>query len=160
MHDPEDDQQPERIHSKRSHRSEAGKRQRRRGQITKKHKRLYKKKTAKLFHSDTWGLLRRLLFLAYGHQCMRCHHTGTQANSLTADHVVPRKRAIDREWEFANLQVLCFECNTLKGANTIDYRPKPLPELAVRLILLQALGGPEAVLEEFRKIRANSGGVQ
>jgi len=43
----------------------------------------------------------------------RCCHCPTQ-HDLTIDHIVPRSRGGTNE--FANLQTLCRECNSRKGA--------------------------------------------
>lgn len=52
--------------------------------------------------------------IAYYRQCVDCGHTGSQANPLTADHVIPKSRGGTDAWE--NLRCLCRECNSRKGA--------------------------------------------
>ncbi len=81
-------------------------------------------------------LTRRQLnaFRAAHPYCMRC---GTTVD-LTTDHVIPISLGgPDRE---DNLQVLCHNCNSLKGQKIIDYRPIRV-ELPLRVTELSNYGG-------------------
>lgn len=52
----------------------------------------------------------------YGHRCLCC---GKQ-KPLTADHIVPL--VCGGSNDIGNIQPLCIECNSSKGARVIDYR--------------------------------------
>lgn len=109
-------------------------------------RREYHKRTVDFFQSATWLRLRSLVKRIYGHRCMRCGHTGSAENKITVDHIVPRARTLASEALFANLQVLCACCNKAKGRTTVDYRPRPLPPEATRLIVLQQMHSIDEIL--------------
>ncbi len=48
---------------------------------------------------------------AYPPLCGRCGNK----NNLEVDHVKPRSKYPDLELDFDNLQILCRDCNLLKG---------------------------------------------
>lgn len=52
-----------------------------------------------------------------GHKCLACG----EKKPLTMDHIIPISRGGIHD--IANIQPLCRECNSAKGATTIDYRP-------------------------------------
>lgn len=60
----------------------------------------------------------RDLCALYDHRCLCCG----KEEKLTADHVVPLSRGGDNT--ISNIQPLCQPCNSSKGVQTIDYRPK------------------------------------
>jgi 5-methylcytosine-specific restriction endonuclease McrA len=73
-------------------------------------------------HSEAeWKALKE----RYDHTCLRC---GKQepAIELTRDHVIPVFNGGSDD--IANIQPLCRACNSAKGTQTIDYRPKLLHE--------------------------------
>jgi 5-methylcytosine-specific restriction endonuclease McrA len=55
---------------------------------------------------------------ACGHRCLRCGVT----EGLSVDHVIPLSCGGVNTVE--NLQPLCRECNSLKGSEIRDYRPR------------------------------------
>ncbi len=66
-------------------------------------------------HYGTWY---ETLVERYGTACQHCHITDTK---LVLDHVVPvAKGGLS---ELKNMQLLCEECNTVKGKLTYDCRP-------------------------------------
>lgn len=58
-------------------------------------------------------LTRREVFARDRHRCQYCGHSG---HDLTLDHVVPRHRGGEHEWE--NLVTACRPCNHRKGGRT------------------------------------------
>ena len=50
-----------------------------------------------------------------GHQCQYC---GTTKGPLTVDHVIPRRRGGEDNWD--NLVCACQSCNSLKGDRALD----------------------------------------
>ena len=63
------------------------------------------------YDSEEWQQLRKQIFGKYPPVCMRCGNK----NNLHVDHVKPRCKYPDRELDFSNLQILCRDCNMLKG---------------------------------------------
>ncbi len=53
----------------------------------------------------------------FNFQCVRCKRTGIP---LTKDHIVPVLHG--GKDNISNLQPLCINCNSIKGARTEDYR--------------------------------------
>lgn len=49
-------------------------------------------------------------------RCTRCGHTGSAANPLTADHILPAATHPYLRYTWTNLQTLCALCNSSKGA--------------------------------------------
>lgn len=79
------------------------------------------------YTSWKWAKLRFEVLRAYGAICMCCRAT----EDIVVDHIKPRKRYPDLEFDFNNLQVLCDFCNRGKSwDDETDFRPKkPEPEL-------------------------------
>lgn len=79
------------------------------------------------YTSWEWAKLRFEVLKAYGAICMCCRAT----ENLVVDHIKPRSRFPELEWNFDNLQVLCDQCNRGKSNDDYtDFRPKcPAPEL-------------------------------
>ncbi len=74
------------------------------------------------FQLKEWELLRRKALRTYGCKCMKC---GAEKCEMHVDHIKPRSRFPNLQFEFSNLQVLCRNCNMEKGyKDTTDYRPK------------------------------------
>ena len=61
--------------------------------------------------SPEWKALRSEVFKKYPSICMRC---GNKDN-LEVDHIKPRSKYPEFELKFDNLQILCKDCNLLKG---------------------------------------------
>ena len=58
----------------------------------------------------------RKLKKRFGNTCMACK----QVKRLTLDHIVPTISGGGND--LRNLQLLCYDCNQLKGDKTIDYK--------------------------------------
>ena len=58
---------------------------------------------------------RRNVFARDGHQCQYCGHS-PPAHQLSMDHVVPRSRGGETNWE--NVVCCCVKCNARKGGRT------------------------------------------
>jgi 5-methylcytosine-specific restriction endonuclease McrA len=56
------------------------------------------------------------LLASCGHRCLACGAT----EDLSVDHIHPL--SLGGSNEITNLQVLCCECNSLKGDAILDYR--------------------------------------
>ena len=61
----------------------------------------------------------------YGFHCLSCNQA---SSDLQIDHIKPVSQGGTSEWD--NLQLLCKPCNSTKGTQTIDYRPKVGAEIA------------------------------
>lgn len=78
--------------------------------------------SAKFFKLKKWDTLRKSVLKRYGFKCMKC---GATDCVLQVDHIKPRSRFPELQFEFDNLQVLCKDCNMEKGNNDYtDYRNK------------------------------------
>ncbi len=75
----------------------------------------------------------RSLCRKYDYRCLCCGKREPDI-SLTVDHVVPLDKGGAND--ITNLQPLCGECNSRKGATIIDYRPEnPIGTQCVQLTL-------------------------
>ena len=84
--------------------------------------------------SDKWIKLRRKVIELYGTTCMKCGVECTlfskcktsrqRAISLHVDHIVPKSRNRELEFDISNLQILCATCNVEKMTGFADYRNK------------------------------------
>jgi 5-methylcytosine-specific restriction endonuclease McrA len=83
---------------------------------------LLTKKYGKSFYtSERWIRLKHSIVEKYGKECMAC---GAQER-ICVDHIKPRSKYPDLEWDIGNLQVLCQPCNKGKGAwDETDWRVK------------------------------------
>src|SRR5262249_8026703 len=66
---------------------------------------------------QTRALSRKNILMRDRYPCQYCHRTLPSAE-LTLDHVVPRSRAGESNWE--NLVACCNPCNNRKGSRTPD----------------------------------------
>jgi len=66
--------------------------------------------------SDQWRILRYKTLVQRGNQCECCGQSWSVGNPLQVDHIKPRSLYPKLALEPSNLQVLCRECNTGKGA--------------------------------------------
>ena len=75
------------------------------------HEEPYYNNERSFYNSEEWKALRQEAFREYGSQCLRCGNK----NNLDVDHVKPRSKYPELELDLNNLQILCRECNCLKG---------------------------------------------
>jgi 5-methylcytosine-specific restriction endonuclease McrA len=64
---------------------------------------------------QTRALSRKNIMMRDRYTCQYCHRTGS-ASDLTLDHVIPRSRGGETNWE--NLVACCHQCNNRKGNRT------------------------------------------
>lgn len=81
-------------------------------------KRAHKKSARWTQYQDGADLIYALA-VRYGYRCLRCGTT----RRLGLDHIHPVSKG--GKTEIDNLQLLCEPCNTEKGDQVMDYRPKP-----------------------------------
>ncbi len=84
---------------------------------------MYTDGTESFYKTEEWKALRRQVFQKYPPLCGRCGNK----NNLDVDHVKPRSRYPELELNFDNLQILCRDCNLLKGtkdSQSWDFRDK------------------------------------
>lgn len=69
------------------------------------------------YRSRRWQKLRYEAFLRYGRACALCRRSPEIHNViLHVDHIKPRSRYPQHQWDIKNLQILCEDCNMGKGA--------------------------------------------
>lgn len=68
----------------------------------------------KFYSHRKWRDLRARVLKERGKVCVSCGATV----KLQVDHILPRSKYPDLEYEFSNLQVLCAVCNNNKRAKT------------------------------------------
>ncbi|MDR0826588.1 MAG: HNH endonuclease [Desulfovibrio sp.] len=67
-----------------------------------------------------WQRVRRVVFTRDGGICMKCGRR-VRRNNFHVDHIVPLAEGGD-EWDLANLELSCPECNLQKGSQReIEY---------------------------------------
>lgn len=74
--------------------------------------------------SPEWKAMRRYVVAFYGRTCMKCGSLPKDKRKTNVDHIRPRKTHPHLALDFCNLQVLCRNCNKLKGNKYADYRPE------------------------------------
>jgi 5-methylcytosine-specific restriction endonuclease McrA len=75
----------------------------------------------------SWKELRYLALTLYGRKCQCCGTGEKSGKKLHVDHIKPRSKFPELQWDLSNLQVLCEDCNMGKGVwDETDWR-----ELAV-----------------------------
>ncbi len=90
-----------------------------------KEERMYFDNKGSFYNTEEWKNLRRMVFNKFPLICMRC---GNKKN-LEVDHVKPRSKYSKLELDIDNLQILCRDCNTLKGVTDSlewDFRKKQI----------------------------------
>lgn len=86
----------------------------------RKRRRTYRRQTQKFFLSEGWRQLRYMAFKIHGRKCLVCSST---ENVLHVDHIKPRSKYPELEYDIKNLQVLCEDCNLGKGVgDETDWR--------------------------------------
>ena len=79
---------------------------------------MYSNNEESFYNSEEWKTLRNKVFQQYSAICMRC---GNKSN-LEVDHVKPRSIYPELELNIDNLQILCRDCNLLKGVkDSLDW---------------------------------------
>ena len=80
-------------------------------------------KQVDFYSTQRWKSLRFDILLKFGSTCMCCNATKNDGVVIDVDHVYPRCRYPQLEYEPTNLQVLCNPCNQGKLHNKIiDFR--------------------------------------
>lgn len=107
---------------KQAHHAEVNRRRAREKQIKKKRAENPLVLAEEFFTSDRWRKLRYMVLRQYGRNCMCCGALGSPPH---VDHIKPRSKYPELQWDFDNLQVLCEACNMGKRAwDETDWRPK------------------------------------
>jgi 5-methylcytosine-specific restriction endonuclease McrA len=77
-----------------------------------------------------WRKLSQETLQKYGRVCMKCGATYTapkgmgRGRQIVVDHIFPLSRFPELALDENNLQVLCNQCNTIKGNRyAVDFRP-------------------------------------
>jgi len=91
--------------------------------VTEGEEMMYFNNKNSFYNSEEWKALRNKVFQKYPAICMSCGNK----NHLEVDHVKPRSKYPELELDIDNLQVLCRDCNLLKGVKDDpkwDFREK------------------------------------
>jgi len=80
----------------------------------KKRKNKHRKKRIKdnFYRSEKWLALRYQALKKYGRVCALCR---TESGEMHVDHIKPRSKYRNLEYDFSNLQILCKQCNLGKS---------------------------------------------
>lgn len=82
-----------------------------------------RRKPHPFYDSDRWRALRWDVLKRDGAVCVVCGGSRKTGKVLHVDHIQPRSLRPDLEWDPANLQVLCQECNLGKSnRDSTDFR--------------------------------------
>jgi hypothetical protein len=77
------------------------------------------------FGSREWQKLRYQAIKKHGGLCQCCGAGRKQGKVIHVDHIKPRSKFPEFEWDLNNLQILCEDCNMGKGAwDQTDWRDK------------------------------------
>lgn len=81
------------------------------------------------FASPRWRALRYQVLLRDRNRCLACNASPeTTGAIMQVDHIKPRSKYPELQWELSNLQCLCEDCNIGKGAwDETDWRFSALP---------------------------------
>lgn len=75
------------------------------------------------YGTKKWLQLRYEAIIKYGQKCMACGRTPASGAILHVDHIKPRSKYPQLEYEIDNLQILCADCNLGKSNNDeTDFR--------------------------------------
>lgn len=81
------------------------------------------------FESREWKRLRYEALQLHGTKCLCCGRGREQGLMMHVDHIKPRSKFPELQWQLSNLQVLCEDCNLGKGAwDQTDWRRDTPPE--------------------------------
>ncbi|MGN6312866.1 MAG: HNH endonuclease [Rhodanobacteraceae bacterium] len=69
------------------------------------------------FHYKKWKRVRYQALVAANGRCQCCGARASDGVQLHVDHIKPKSRYPELEFELSNLQVLCEDCNIGKGAD-------------------------------------------
>ncbi|MFH0941894.1 MAG: HNH endonuclease signature motif containing protein [Chloroflexota bacterium] len=72
--------------------------------------------TEQFYASPEWQLLRKQVIKEKGRICFNCGTYIKKNVDVTVDHILPRSKYPTLAFDKENLQVLCRECNSRKGA--------------------------------------------
>ncbi len=76
------------------------------------------------YDTGRWGLLRQKTIMKHGPVCQKCGSGGDSQNPIQVDHIKPRSKYPELEYDLNNLQVLCKNCNHEKSnVDETDWRP-------------------------------------
>jgi 5-methylcytosine-specific restriction endonuclease McrA len=80
------------------------------------------------YYSREWRELRYRALKVHGNRCQCCGATPKTTKQIHVDHIKPRSKFPELELDFANLQVLCDDCNIGKSnKDDTDWRPPVHP---------------------------------
>lgn len=71
----------------------------------------WEKQTKAFYNSQRWKELRYEVFRRDGAACGCCGGRASDGIRLHVDHIKPRSRYPELQWEITNLQILCEDCN-------------------------------------------------
>lgn len=75
------------------------------------------------YSTKRWLTLRFKALEKYGQHCMCCNRSASDGVRIDVDHVYPRSKFPELEYELTNLQILCNLCNVGKSNIVIkDFR--------------------------------------
>ncbi len=73
--------------------------------------------------NEAWEILKTVAFFHMGSDCAKCgRNCEKQLGLRHLDHIFPKSIWKDRILDPENVQVLCADCNRIKGVNSSDYR--------------------------------------
>ena len=86
------------------------------------HKRLEQEKKRRLtegfYQTWAWKSVRYQALKKYGAKCMLCGATPEDGARICVDHIKPRSKFPELQFDLNNLQILCDDCN--KGKSNVD----------------------------------------
>ena len=82
-----------------------------------------RKESADFYNSKAWRKLRYKVLSKFGGRCLCCGASAKDGKVMHVDHIKPRSLYPRLALEEDNLQVLCEDCNIIKGnRDQIDWR--------------------------------------
>lgn len=112
---------------------------------------------ASFYFTKGWRDLRRYALKMFGSKCMKCDFDNP-VKSAHIDHIHARSRRPSLRLTLTNVQVLCAECNSDKGAESADYRSPAQRELAVEMSAPEVLSASDIQrLEAPERARRGAG---
>ena len=83
--------------------------------LREKNRRRKKKKKLTYKPQSKWRSLRYEAFKKYGNKCQCCGASPETGAVLHVDHIKPKSKFPELEYEISNLQILCEDCNLGKS---------------------------------------------